>query len=333
MVRIAIDMMGSDSGPKVLSSSVRTYLEKHSDVSVILFGDEAVLNAEFKDVKFKDRIEIRNTTDIIPMEIKPLDFLRSKNSSMYQAVTAVKKGEADAVLSAGSTGGFLTGATIVLRNIEGIQRAGLCTPFPTKVKGKGTVILDVGANNYNTAEEVYQFAVMGRIYSKLILNVENPSVWTLSNGTEEGKGTDEVVGAYKLLKESDFPGFKGNVEARNVLNGEHDVVVTPGYAGNIYLKATEGMASMMNELIKKSFKRNIFTKIGYLLSSKGIKDMKETMDYRRFGGAILLGINGVVIKAHGNSNEYAFYQAIDLANRMVRAKIVDEIKKEIGFEK
>ncbi len=329
MTKIAIDMMGSDNGPAVLCEAVRKYILEHEDVSFLLFGVEETLKKEFDSFEKKDRVEIRATTSVIPMEIKPLDFLRSKTSSMYQAILAVKSKEADAVLSAGSTGGFLTGATILLRNIPGIQRAGLCTPFPTAVEGKGTVILDVGANNKNTGEDLYQFALMGRIYAEKVLAMKNPSVYTLSNGTEEGKGAEEVVEAYHLLQERNFPGFSGNVEARNALDGTHDIIVTSGFAGNIFLKATEGMASMMNGMIKASFKRNLLTKIGYLFSSKGFKKMKETMNYKRFGGAILLGVDGITVKAHGNSDAYAFYQAIALSENMVKADIVNAIKKEI----
>jgi phosphate acyltransferase len=325
--KIAIDMMGSDSGPEVLSQSVIHYLETNKDVCFLLFGDEKVLHSIFGDCKDKDRVEIYPTETIIPMEIKPLDFLRAKKSSMYQAINAVKEGKADAVLTAGSSGGFVTGSTILLRNIEGVLRAGLCSPFPTKKTGVPTVVLDIGASNYNTAEEVYQFGVLGRIYSQNVLNVKDPGVWILSNGAEKGKGTDEVVEAYNLMEERKLPGFRGNVEAREVVDGTHDVVVSPGYAGNIFLKSTEGMGKVMNDLIKESFKMNLLTKIGYLFASKGFKRMKETMDYRKYGGAILLGIDGVCVKAHGNSNEYAFYQAIGVAEKMIDCHIVEKIKE------
>lgn len=241
MKKIAIDMMGSDSGPEILSQSVIHYLEKNKDVSFLLFGDEKVLQSLFENCPNKDRVEIFATQTIIPMEIKPLDFLRAKKSSMYQAINAVKEGKADAVLTAGSSGGFVTGSTILLRTIPGVLRAGLCSPFPTKKTGVPTVVLDIGANNYNTAEEVYQYGILGRIYAQNVLNVKNPGVWILSNGTEKGKGTDEVVEAYSLMEERNLPGFRGNVEARDVIDGNHDVVVSPGYAGNILLKSIEGM--------------------------------------------------------------------------------------------
>lgn len=331
MIKIAVDMMGSDNGATVLAEAVKHYLKDFKDVSFLLFGDEKQLTPLFSESEFKDRVEIYNCDSIIPMEIKPLDFLRAKSSSMYQAILAVKEKRADGVLTAGSTGGFVTGSTILLRNIDGVLRAGLCSPFPTRT-GKPTVILDIGANNYNTDEEVYQYGIMGRLYAEHILNMSDPSVYILSNGAEEGKGTDEIVSAYKLMKERKLPGFKGNVESREALDGTHDVIVTPGYAGNIFLKSTEGTAKMMNDMIKESFKMNIFTMIGYLFASKGFKRMKKTMDYRRFGGAILLGVDGVCVKAHGNSNEYAFYHAIDVASTMIKSNIVDKIKEHFVTE-
>lgn len=326
MSRIAIDMMGSDLGPEELAVAVKDYRKEHKEITFVLFGDENKLKELFADDM--NRIEIHGTEDIIPMEIAPLDFLRQKKSSMYQAVMAVKTGDCDGVVSAGSTGGLVTGASILLKNIPGVKRAGLCTPFPTAKKGVPAVILDVGANKSDSGEDIYGFARMGRIYAQDVLHIKEPKAYVLSNGTEEGKGSDEVVEAYKLMKENNFPGFMGNVEARNVLDGNHDLIVTGGFTGNVFLKATEGMASIMNNLIKASFKRNLLTKIGYLFSSKGFKEMKDTMNYRRFGGAILLGINGVVVKAHGNSNAYAFAHAIAVADKMIESKIISKIEEE-----
>lgn len=329
MIRIAIDLMGSDLGYAELSNAVIQYLEKTPDVFALLFGQEKEIAPLFSKVD-SSRYRIVDCDAVIPMEIKPLDFLRNKTSSLYKAIDSVRNGEADAVLTAGSTGGFVTGCSMLLRNIEGITRSGLCTPFPTCKKGKGAVFLDVGANNTNTALDLVGFARMGRLYCQCVLNEENPSTYLMSNGTEEGKGTDEIVEAYKLLKDMDFPNFQGNAEARNLLDGEHDLVIAPGFVGNVYLKATEGTAAMMNDMIKQSFKRSFVSKIGYLFSSKSFKEMKETMNYRRFGGAILLGVNGVAVKAHGNSNTYAFYMAIDVAYRMVTNGIIDKIKKEFA---
>ncbi len=327
MIKIAIDSMGSDLGPESLSEGILDYLKKNEDVSFKIFGDEDVLNPIYEDV---ERVEVVNTTQVIPMECSPLDFLRKKDSSMYRAIESVKNGECDAVVTAGSTGGFVAGCTFLLRNIPGVNRAGLCSPFPTAKKGKAALILDIGASNVNNGNDLYTFAKMGRIYSQNILNNPDPTTYVISNGVEEGKGTEEVIEAYHLLQDNNFPNFQGNAEARNVLDGEHDIIVCPGFAGNILLKSTEGVAAMMNQMIKDSFKKNIFTKIGYLFARGGFKDMKKTMDYRKYGGAILLGVNGCAVKAHGNSNAYAFYNALDVSVNMVRADIVNLIRSNIN---
>ncbi len=327
MVKIAIDLMGSDLGEEELSKGVIDFMNKNNDTYFYLVGNKEKIEKIFS-CQDKTKFEIINADKVIPMEIKPLDFLRAKTSSQYIAISLVKDGKADAVLSAGSTGGLVTGASLLLKNIDGISRGGIISPFPTAKFGKATVILDIGANNTNTSEDLYGFAKMGRLYSKEILGIENPSAYLLSNGTEEGKGTQEIVEAYKMLEERKFPNFKGNAEARNILDGEHDIIITPGFNGNILLKAVEGTASMMNQMIKDAFKTNLITKIGYLFSRKGFKNMKATMDYRKYGGAIFMGVNGVVVKAHGNSNAYAFYYGIDVAYKMVKSNIIEKIRKD-----
>ena len=197
-------------------------------------------------------------------------------------------------------------------------------------KGKKVVILDIGANNENSPEELVQFAVMGELYSRYIFNVENPKIYLLSNGTEEGKGSPSGKQAYKLLK--DNPNFKGNIEARNALSGEADVVVCDGFTGNIFLKSSEGMAKMMAGMMKNMFKKNLWTKIGYLHVKGGVKEMTETMDYKSTGGAMLLGINGIVVKAHGNSDTYAFRCALNVAKNLVNENIVDKISEGLKNE-
>lgn len=324
MVTLAVDMMGSDLGPEELAKGVEGYLEKNPDVNFLCFGDEKRLQS----LSGKDRVKIIPTTQEVPMETSPLAFLRLKDSSMLKTLEAVKNGEAQGAVTAGSTGGYLTGSTMILKNIPGVRRAGFCSPFPTSVKGKSTVILDIGASNENTSEELVGFARLGSIYARMILNEENPSVYLLSNGEEEGKGLKESVEAYKALKEMKNINFQGNVEPRAALDGTKDVVVSTGYPGNIFLKSVEGAAKMMGDLMKKAFKRNFFSKLGYLFAKKGLDEMKETMNYKKTGGAILLGINGVTIKTHGNSNSVFFYYSLDLAYRMVKSGIIKEITEE-----
>jgi glycerol-3-phosphate acyltransferase PlsX len=201
------------------------------------------------------------------------------------------------------------------------------SPFPTAIKGKKVTVLDIGANNENTPEQIVQFAKMGRIYSQKIINITEPKVFLLSNGAEDKKGSPEIKAAHKILRETNFPGFHGNIEGRDALSGEADVLVTGGFAGNVFLKSTEGVFVMMNNMIKAAFKRNILSKIGYLLSKKGFLEMKTTMDYKTTGGAMLLGVNGVVVKAHGSSDGFSFSYALEVALKMANADVIKLIKE------
>ena len=261
------------------------------------------------------------------MQAGALEVMRLKDSSMMKAIKIMKDEQLDAVVSCGSTGGFLSAATINLKMIPGVKRAALVAPFPTQIKGKNVVILDIGANNENSAEELCQFALMGRLYSKSVYNIETPNVYLLSNGAEEGKGAPEVKEAYKMLEKMRFEGFSGNIEARYALNGDADVVVADGFTGNVFLKASEGIAKMMSGMIKKAFKRNLWSKIGYLHVRKGMKEMSETMDYKSTGGAMLLGVNGNVVKAHGSSDARSFYCALRVAKKLAENDIVNKIKQ------
>lgn len=325
-MRIAIDAMGGDNGSSIVVEAIKNFKNQHPDVEIVAVGKKEELET------LNGFAEIVDARDVVPMEAGPLEVMRLKDSSMLKAVNLVKNKECDAVVSCGSTGGFLSTATLVLKNIEGIKRAALVTPFPTKIKGKKVVLLDVGANNENSAEELYQFGIMGRLYSKIVLGIEKPVTYLMSNGTEEGKGAPEVKSAYKLYKDNKFEGFNGNIEARNVLNGEADVVVTDGYTGNVYLKGCEGIAKMMSGMIKAAFKRNLWSKIGYLHVRKGIKDMTETMDYKSTGGAMLLGVNGVVVKAHGSSDAYSFGCAMNVAYKLASYDIVNKTKEGLKGE-
>lgn len=325
-MKIVVDAMGGDLGPSVIVEAVINFLNDHKDLEITVVGKKEELSA------LEGRCEIIDARDVVPMEAGALEVMRMKDSSMYKAVNLVKQGGYDAVVSCGSTGGFLSTATLVLKNVEGIHRAALISPFPTKIKGKQVVVLDIGASNENSSEELYQFGLMGKLYAENILGVKDPNVYLLSNGVEEGKGSPEGKGAYKLFKERNFPGFKGNIEARYVLNGEADVVVTDGYTGNIFLKGLEGIAKMMSGMIKDAFKRNLWSKLGYLHVYKGMKEMKETMDYKSTGGAMLLGINGVVVKAHGSSDAFSFYSALRVAYKLASSDIVNKIKEGTACE-
>ena len=327
---IAIDMMGSDNGPEQLSKGVIDFLNENKDYNVLLFGDSDFLIPIFRDIG-KSQVTIIDSKKIVPMEIKPLDFLRMKDSSMYLGLNAVKEKKADAFISAGSTGGIVTGASALLRLIEGTTKAGIITCIPT-LKDKPAIVMDIGANNYCLPEDLLSFALMSKVLAKDVYKIANPNIYLLSNGVEEGKGTDEIVNAYKLFKEKKLEGFKGNCEARNVLDGEHDIIITSGFSGNIFLKTIEGVASLFSNLLKKGFKKNIFTKLGYVLSKPAVKLIKDQFDYKKYGGALLLGVNGIVIKAHGISDGKAFYSALKVSKEMIESDLLNKLKKELSNE-
>lgn len=323
-MKIAVDAMGGDNGSKPVIEAIKEFKKVNQDVEIVVFGKEEEL------FELSSLARIVNAPDIVPMEAGALEVIRMKNSSMCKAINTMKEEGFDAVVSAGSTGGFLSAATLILKTIPGVKRSALVTAFPTKIKGKKVVVLDVGANNENNAEELVQFAHMGKAYHKALFNSENPTTYLLSNGSEEHKGSPLVKEAHKLLKESNFEGFKGNMEARDVLNGDADILVADGFSGNVLLKGMEGIAKMMSSMIKANFKKNLWTKLGYLHVKGGFDNMSETMDYKSTGGAMLLGINGVVIKAHGNSDAYSFKNALRVAKQMVDFDVVNKIKESLA---
>lgn len=323
MVRIAIDAMGNDLGSVVVVEAIKNFLKDHKDVSFTVCGNKEEL------ASLEGLVEIVPTSEVMGMEDGALEVMRKKETSMMKAVDLVASKKADAVVSAGSTGAFLTCATIKLKLIPGVLRAALVSPFPTE-NGKSVTILDIGANNENIPEHLAQFAKMGNVFTKTMSHIDNPRIYLLSNGAEEKKGSPVVKKAFELLKNDTSINFKGNMEARYVLSGDADVVVAEGYPGNVLLKGIEGTAGMMNSMIKGAFKRNIFSKLGYLLSSKGFKEMKDKMNYKQYGGAMLLGVNGVVVKGHGSSDAYAFYNAIRVAYELANANVVETLRKEIA---
>ena len=323
-MRIAVDAMGGDNGSSVVIEAIKDFKKDYPDDELIVFGKKE----ELEDLSSICRIV--DAPDIVPMEAGALEVIRLKNSSMCKAINTMKEEGFDAVVSMGSTGGFLSAATLILKTIPGVKRSALVTAFPTKIKGKKVVVLDVGANNENNAEELVQFAYMGKAYNEAVFGVKEPKTYLLCNGTEAHKGSPLVKEAHKLLLENNFPGFMGNMEARDVLNGDADILVADGFSGNVLLKGMEGVAKMMSSMIKANFKANLWTKLGYLHVRKGFKNMSETMDYKSTGGAMLLGINGVVVKAHGNSDAYSFKNALRVAHLMVEYQVVNKIKESLA---
>ena len=326
MIRLIVDAMGGDNGSKIVVDAIKNFLKDHQDVEITVCGKKEELQ------ELDNICKIIDAPDVVPMEAGALEVLRMKNSSMMMALKTMRDEKYDAVVSIGSTGGFLSASTITLKMIPGVKRAALVTAFPTQVKGHKVTLLDIGASNENSPEELVQFALMGKLYCQAVYQIEKPNIYLLSNGKEEEKGSPEVKEAHRLLKEMNFEGFKGNVEGNGILSGDVDVLVTGGYAGNIMLKTTEGVAKMLGGLMSNIFTKNLITKIGYLHVKSGVKEMKEIMDYKSSGGAMLIGVNGVVVKGHGNSDAYSFYHVLRIAKSLAEKDIVNKIKEGLSHE-
>ncbi len=322
MIRIAVDVMGMDKGSVVAKDAIIRFLNDYKDVELVVFGKEEELT------ELKDKCIIIHCDDVMGMEDGALAILRKKETSMIKAINYTKEHDLDGVVSGGSTGAFLTASTVYLKLIEGVERAALLSPFPT-IKDKNVIVLDIGANSDNTPSHLLEFAKMGRIFSKVYNNLEKPDIYLLSNGAEEKKGSSLVKEAHALIKESNLEGFKGNMEARYVLNGDADVIVAGGFDGNILLKSMEGTAKAMSAMLKQGFKKNIFTMLGYLLAKSGVNELKNKMDYKKYGGAMLVGVNKVVVKAHGSSDAEAFYNALKVSYELIKKDVVKKMKEEM----
>ena len=318
-MKIILDAMGGDHAPLApVMGAVEAAKLYNAQITLVGRGEE-ILDA-LKSQGINDLpagLEIANADDVVDMHDDPAKVIhKRKNSSMVVGLKMLSDGEGDAFISAGSTGALLTGATLLVKRVKGIRRAAMGPAMPNKTGGK-TVLLDCGANAECTPEFLLQFGVVGSVYAKKYLGIENPKVGLLNIGTEDSKGTPLQKEAYALLTNAAEKGilnFVGNVEARDVPLGAVDVVVCDGFSGNVLLKSIEGTAMFMGSLMKhKIFKRSIMSKIGYLFCKPGVDDVMKMMDYREIGGTPFLGIRKMVIKAHGASDALAFRNAVKQA--------------------
>ncbi len=324
-MRLAVDAMGGDHAPLEIVKGVEMALKTFSDIEITLFGDEVAIR---KVLTSEERITIVHTDEVIHSDEDPVKaYRRKKNASMVLAANAVKEGQADACLSAGSTGAYLATGLFVVGRIDGIIRPALAPTFPT-IDGRGFVLLDVGANAEAKPEYLLQFGLMGAIYAEKVRGIVNPRVGLLNIGAEENKGNDLTKAAFNLLKQSNL-NFIGNVEARDLLNGVADVVVTDGFTGNMVLKTTEGTAGSIMKMLKTSLTSGFISKIAALMMKSKLSGMKKLMDYKEQGGAALFGVKSPVIKAHGSSDAFAFHNAIRQAKLMVQANLAEEIEQAL----
>ena len=329
-MKIILDAMGGDHAPAApVMGAVQAACDFGAQITLVGRTEEIMeaLRANGID-ELPKGIEISHADDVVDMHDDPGAVIhKRKNSSMVLGLKKLAEGEGTAFVSAGSTGALLSGATLIVKRVKGIRRAAMGPVMPNKAGGK-TVILDCGANAECTPEFLLQFGVVGSLYAKKYLNVENPKVGLLNIGTEDSKGTDLQKQAYALLQDASAKGlinFVGNVEARDVPLGAVDVIVCDGFAGNVLLKTIEGTAMFMGSLMSKMFKKNIFSKLAALLVMKDIKAFKKLLDYREIGGTQFLGIKKPVIKAHGSSDALAFRnavkQAMDASNSDISAEL------------
>ncbi len=326
-MKIAIDAMGGDHAPLEPVKGAIDALE-YIDSKMVLIGDEEKIRLELKKYEYDaSRVEIMHTSEVITGEDKPVTAIKKKkDSSMVVGLLKLKDKEFDAFISAGNTGALLAGGLLRVGRIKGIDRPALCSVYPTQ---NGMAILaDAGANSDCKPRNLLEFGIMGSLYAQNVLGVHNPRVGLANIGHEEGKGNALVIEAFDLLKEANL-NFIGNVEARDIPGGATDVIVCDGFTGNIILKLSEGVVKSFTSMIKDIFMKSPLTKIAALLVKNGLGDMKKSMDYTEYGGAPLLGVKGLVVKAHGSSNAKAFMNAIRYAEKTATSGVIDKIAAEV----
>ncbi|MEW4384381.1 phosphate acyltransferase PlsX [Staphylococcus epidermidis] len=324
MVKIAVDMMGGDDAPGIVLDAVKKAVEDFKDLEIILFGDESQYNLSH------ERIEFRHCTEKIEMEDEPVRAIkRKKDSSIVKMAEAVKSGEADGCVSAGNTGALMSAGLFIVGRIKGVARPALVVTLPT-TDGKGFVFLDVGANADAKAEHLLQYAQLGNIYAQKIRGIQNPSVSLLNIGTEAAKGNSLTKKAYDLFEKNQSFNFTGNIEAKTLMDGNVDVVVTDGYTGNMVLKNLEGTAKSIGKMLKETIMSSFKNKLAGAVLKKDLETFARKMDYSEYGGSVLLGLDGTVVKAHGSSNAKAFYSAIRQAKIAGEENIVQIMKDTVG---
>jgi len=326
MWKIAVDAMGGDHAPEQIIKGALDALSDNSDIEIIFTGSRDVIKKY--GVKEDNRVKIINTTQEISNNEDALKAIREKSdSSLIVGLNLVKSGDADAFITAGSTGAFMSGALFNVGRIKGIHRPALAPILPTKT-GRA-ILIDCGANADVKDEYLAQFALMGSVYMENVLGVKNPRVGLVNIGAEEKKGNEQYRRVHQLLKNTPDINFIGNAEARDCLAGVADVLVCDGFTGNILLKSTEGTANYIMGLLKAELTKNLFRKLAALTLKGAFKAIKGSLDYREYGGAPLLGINGCVIKAHGSSNAYAFSKAVEQAINYLDGNVAGVIKSRI----
>jgi phosphate acyltransferase len=335
-VRIALDAMGGDHGASVILPGAVISLTRHPDIEFLLYGDRTVVEPLLGGLPaLKAKSKFVHTDVAIRMDDKPSQALRHGRwkSSMWLAIDAVKKGDADVAISAGNTGALMAMARFNLKMIEGIERPAIAALWPT-LKGE-SVVLDVGASIGADETHLVNLAVMGSAMARVLFDIERPTVGLLNIGVEEVKGLEQVREAGRILREGYFPHFDyvGFVEGDDIGKGTVDVVVTEGFAGNIALKTAEGTAKQLGQYLRNAMSRTWTARLGYLLARSAFRTLRDKMDPRKSNGGVFLGLNGVVIKSHGGADAEGFAAAIDMGYDMVRYELLAKIDESMTRER
>ena len=328
---IALDAMGGDRAPDIVIAGAALARERYPDIRYLFFGNEAAIKPMIdQHAALRACSELRHTPDVIAPGLKPSLALRQgRNSSMRLAINAVAKGEAASVVSAGNTGALMAMAKFVLKTLPGIDRPAIASMLPTEV-GE-SVMLDLGANVECDAENLVQFALMGAIFCRAVLGINDPTIGLLNIGTEELKGHDEVRTAATILRERPHTGrFHGFVEGNDITQGTVDVIVTDGFSGNIALKTIEGTAHLMAHFLRQTLGASPFARLGYLLARGALQKLKKRADPRHYNGAMFLGLEGVCVKSHGRTDFEGFANAIGVAHDLVTHNFNDRIREELA---
>lgn len=330
IMEIIIDAMGGDNAPKEIVEGAILASQKYKS-KIVLVGNQKIIEQHLKSLGGDTRvIDIVHTEGVITMEDDPMSVIRQKKDSSMTVGLNLLKQSGDAFVSAGNTGALHVGSSLIIRTIKGVQRSGIATILPFR---KPMLLMDSGANVNVTADYLVQWAVMGSIYMKNVMGVASPEVGLLNNGTEEHKGTQIQIDAYKKLSEYSAVRFIGNVEGKEVPNAPCDVLITDGFTGNVTLKLIEGVSKFMFGALRDMYTQNVVTKMSFLVMKDSLKRMKHDFDASEYGGAPLLGLRKPVIKAHGSSDAKAICNAVRQAEAFVKTGVIDDITKELQEEK
>lgn len=330
-MKIAIDAMGGDNAPDAIIKGSLEVIRNNSNINLILVGKSDIINQKLNDFNYnQDQIEVQPASEVITMNDSPAAALKKKkDSSIVIASELVKNNKAEAFISAGNTGAVMAAGLFKIGRLSGIKRPAIATIFPAR--GGETLVLDAGANVDSKPVNLVQFAIMGQIFARNILHINNPRLGLLSIGEEKEKGNKLVTSTFDLLEDDRrIHNFIGNVEGRDIFRGNCDVVVCDGFVGNVVLKTTEGVANLMFDLLKDVFYKNLITKIGAFILKSHIKKMMGKVDYRQYGGAPLLGIKKPVIISHGSSDATAIVNAVEAARESINSGIAELIAAEIN---